>query len=564
MSVPSATATSPVGPSDGSVGDSALVSSARQGNGPQLSISSYLASFGWALHRSPPIPWPADVFAVANLVLDHTEAYRYAVSPPPGRRWPPESRWSAVVTAAARDWRRSLSSQGAGVLPAEVQRCWDVVLRNARLSLAGLRHHAEPELCEALLTLHAVADEVHRVLAVPVADEDSSFITRARRMLAECGTFSHLPASRIRVLPKTQLTTHGLTIRSFSRYLALSYEAIEIEWTTVTIGEGSWVEGRDFYTLLLPWPLVVDASAFRPVAGPLGMDPEAFGFFAYQPTRALAPSFLSNLIDAALDDAPRVDTVVLPESAIDRDEIGPIEDLLAERGVPSLVAGTRQPPEGGRMARNYLHFGLLTDEGWVHFEQDKHHRWCLDPAQIRQYHLTRALAPTRQWWEAIELPTRSVRIIDLGGGATTAAMICEDLARLDEVAAVLRRIGPNFVMALLLDGPQLAQRWACRYASVLADDPGCAVLTLTSLGMVRRSRPPGLPPSRTVAMWTDPTSGSTHLELERGASAMLTRSTIGSTTAWTADGRRHPASMPSSVLTGVRQLRSALPPRDRP
>jgi hypothetical protein len=102
--------------------------------------------------------------------------------------------------------------------------------------------------------------------------------------------------------------------------------------------------------------------------------------------------------------------------------------------------------------------------------------------------------------------TRSVRIIDTGGGATMAPLICEDLARLDEVADVLRRIGRSFVMALLLDGP-LAQRWACRSSSVLADDPGCAVRTLTSLGMTERSRPPGCAPARAVAMWSDPTAG---------------------------------------------------------
>jgi hypothetical protein len=155
------------------------------------------------------------------------------------------------------------------------------------------------------------------------------------------------------------------------------------------------------------------------------------------------------------------------------------------------------------------------------------------------------------------LSTRSVRIIDSGGGATLAPLICEDLARLDEVADVLRRIGPSFVLALLLDGPQLAQRWACRYASVLSEDPGCAVLTLSSLGMVKRARPPGCAPSRAVAMWSDPTSGAICLELGRGAGALLIRSTVRSTTAWTADGRRYPVGMPSSVLTGVSHLRPA-------
>jgi hypothetical protein len=521
-----------------------------------LTIGSYLATFGRPLDRIHLVTWPADVFAVANLLLDHSEAYRYAVSPPVGRRWPPAPGWAARVSAAVRDWLDALS-RGAESLPPDLREPWDVVVQHARLPLAGLRRGAQPKLCEALLTLHAVADEAHRVLAVPAAGERDAFGVRAGTMLAERGSLSHLDPDRIRVLPKSQLTNRGLTIRSFSRYVALSYEAVDLEWSMVDVGDGSWVEGRDFHLMLVPWPLVVDSSAFRPVDGPLDMDADAFGFFSYAPTRPLAPAFLASLIDAALDEAPRLDAVVLPEAAIDRDEIGPLEDLLAERGVPSLVAGTRQAAAAGQMARNYVHLGFLAPDGWVHYEQDKHHRWCLDPAQIRQYHLTRALAPTRRWWEAIELPTRSVRIIDSGGGATLAPLICEDLARLDEVADVLRRIGPSFVLALLLDGPQLAQRWACRYASVLSEDPGCAVLTLSSLGMVKRSRPPGCAPSRAVAMWSDPTSGAICLELGRGAGALLIRSTVRSTTAWTADGRRYPVGMPSSVLTGVSHLRPA-------
>jgi hypothetical protein len=524
--------------------------------GIELTVGSYLATFGCSVDRNHPVTWPADVFAVANLVLDHSEAYRYAVSPPVGRRWPPAPGWAAGVSAAADYWRDALA-WGSEVLPPGLRDSWDVVVQHARLPLAGLRRGGQPELCEALLTLHAVADEAHRVLAEPAAGGRDAFAARARTMLAERGSLSHLDRDRIRVLPKSQLTNRGLTIRSFSRYVALSYEAVDLEWNMVEVGDGSWVEGRDFHMMLVPWPLVVDSSAFRPVDGPLDMDPDAFGFFSYAPARPLAPALLASLIDAALEEAPRLDAVVLPEAAIDRDEIGPLEDLLAERGVPSLVAGTRQAAAGGQMARNYVHLGFLGPSGWVHYEQDKHHRWCLDPAQIRQYHLTRALPPTRRWWEAIELPTRSVRIIDTGGGATLAPLICEDLARLDEVADVLRRIGPSFVMALLLDGPQLSQRWACRYASVLSEDPGCAVLTLSSLGMVARSRPPGFPASRAVAMWSDPTSGTTCLELGRGAGALLTRSTVGPTTAWTADGRRYPVGMPSSVLTGVSHLRSA-------
>ena len=89
------------------------------------------------------------------------------------------------------------------------------------------------------------------------------------------------------------------------------------------------------------------------------------------------------------------------------------------------------------------------------------------PGAVRQYHLCGALDPAKLWWESIDLPVRTAQVVDVGGGATIAPLICEDLARLDEVADVLRRVGPSLVIALLLDGPQLPQRWPARYATCL-------------------------------------------------------------------------------------------------
>jgi len=64
-------------------------------------------------------------------------------------------------------------------------------------------------------------------------------------------------------------------------------------------------------------------------------------------------------------------------------------------------------------------------------------------------------------------------------GMSMATLICEDLARIDPVQTVIRAIGPNLVIALLMDGPQWQRRWSGRYATVLADDPGSAVLSVT-------------------------------------------------------------------------------------
>lgn len=516
-------------------------------------VGSYLASFAtgpaWLDGA-----WPPDVFALANLVLDATEAYRFAVAPPAGRRWPPSSGWVEDVTRAARAWRAAEGQAGGGA-PGFVRRELAEVARRLDEPLTTLRDGRDQQLCEAFLTLHAVADEACRGLAANEPASAGTFEARAWALLAERRSLSRIDPLRVRVTPKTHFSQRGMTVRSLSRYLALNYEPIEVNWERLELPPGTSRDRRHFNLLLLPWPLALTGEAFRPIVGPLEMDRQAFGFFEFAPTTPFDLELLADLLSAGQRTTKRIDALVLPEAAVEPSDVPSIERLLATWGVTFLIAGVRVVAPADRLGGNYVHLGVRTADGWVHFEQAKHHRWCLDPSQIRQYHLSRSLDPSRLWWEGIDLPVRSVQVIDVGGGATTAPLVCEDLARLDEVADVLRRIGPSLVVALLLDGPQLVQRWSCRYATILADDPGSAVLTLTALGMVARSRPPGRPPSRAVALWSDPTSGVRELHLARGATGMLLTTVVGSRTVWTADGRRHEDNTPQAVLAGVHQLR---------
>jgi hypothetical protein len=414
------------------------------------------------------------------------------------------------------------------------------------------------ELCEALLTLHALADEACRQLSAPTSgDPAGPFERQAWDLLERRGSLARIDPARIRITPKTHFATRGLTIRSFSRYLALNYEAVETSWWRVAPPRWQATAPTEFRLLLLPWPLHVTSDAFRPVASPLGnMDNDAFGFFEFDPRARLDLDLVERLLADARAGLGRVHGVVLPEDAVAADEVAPLEELLAEHGVIFLIAGVRQPAAPGRMGHNLVHMGARTRAGWDHFRQSKHHRWCLDESQIRQYHLSRRLDPTKVWWEAIDLPVRTAQIIDIGGGATIAPLVCEDLARLDEVADLLRRIGPSLVVSLLLDGPQLPQRWPCRYATILADEPGSAVLTLTALGMVARSRPPGVPRSRAVAVWCGPGSAVRPIALAPGAHGIVIDVALDAKTTWTADGRRHECNTPAVKLTGVHQLRS--------
>jgi hypothetical protein len=168
--------------------------------------------------------------------------------------------------------------------------------------------------------------------------------------------------------------------------------------------------------------------------------------------------------------------------------------------------------------------------------QNKHHRWSLDESQIYQYHLGGALHPKIRWWEAMEVPRRAVEFVEVAE-LTLACLVCEDLAQNDAIAELIRSVGPTIVIAVLLDGPQLNSRWAARYASVLADDPGSAVLTLTSFGMVQRSRPHGRDSSPIIALWKDPARGVREIPLEPGAQSVLLTVCMERTTRRSADGR---------------------------
>jgi predicted amidohydrolase len=519
-------------------------------------VASYFQAFSPAPSWGDLGAWPPDVFALTNLVLDHTEAYRFAVAPPAGRRWPPTADWEAHVVGGAEAWRQAAGHREKD-LPESVRRHWDRLVSQLDVPLAVIRSGQESAVWEDLLTLHAMADQAcHRLAAADPDATQAPFERRAWRLLTRHGSLSRIDPARVRITPKTHFASRGITIRSLSRYLALNYESVDVHWRRLPAASGSEVGMREYTILLVPWPLEIRSSAFRPVRGPLeNMDHSAFGFFSFEPEAPLHLERLARLVEAAQRHAPRIDAVVFPEASVPADLVNAIEKLLGGLGVVSVVAGVRDAPGATGLGRNYVHLGVCTSRGWQRFHQAKHHRWCLDPLQVRQYHLSGALDPHRSWWEAIDLPPRTVEIIDLGNGATSAPLVCEDLARMDEVADLLRRIGPTLVIALLLDGPQLPQRWPSRYATVLADEPGSAVLTLTSLGMALRSQPAGTRRSRVVAMWNDPTSGLRQIELARGASGILLRASAELKTVWTADGRRHERSTPSIALAEIHQLR---------
>jgi hypothetical protein len=287
--------------------------------------------------------------------------------------------------------------------------------------------------------------------------------------------------------------------------------------------------------LLLPWPLRERESDFRALEGSVQRrEKEPYGFFEFTPSEALDLDLLDRTLLAARDEVDSVDCVVLPESAVDESEIADLEALLDHHGVIYLQTGVRErSPESGTFGSNWLHIGVSPGlekgslefsspyEPWFQVRQNKHHRWSLDERQILQYHLGGALHPQILWWEAMHVPRLALQFVQVGEEVTIVSLVCEDLAQNDQVAEVTRAVGPTIVSTALLDGPQLTSRWAARYASLLAEDPGSAVLTLTSFGLAQRSQTARPDPSPVVALLKDSERGAREIPLKPGSHGVL-------------------------------------------
>jgi hypothetical protein len=517
------------------------------------------------------LDWPPDVFALTNVILARSEAFRFALSPI--QEWPPEGYpdWGRMVVEGGLRWA-GWAGDRRGPPPGLVGQEWAAVKERADMPLEDLAQGLDWRMCVALLTLHAMADEACAGLGVALDTSDADacvYRARGREMLVRTGSMARVDPRLVRVLPKVRTPPTGRP--AFSRYACVQRPGIAVRWHKMPARHrGTDLRSEYATLLLLPWPLEVKASDFRPVEGSvqrLSKDP--FGFFEFAPGEGLDLDLLDRVLVAARNEAKSVDVVCLPESAVEEGEIDELENLLYDHGVVSLVAGVRQQSPGPGMApQNWLHMGFnprfqkgasLPAEPsppWFHIRQRKHHRWSLDEAQIYQYHLGGVLHPHVRWWESMEVPRRAIEFVEVAE-LTLAALVCEDLAQNDDVAELIRSVGPTCVVTLLLDGPQLDSRWAARYASVLADDPGSAVMTLTSYGMVRRSRPRGLEASQVIALWKDPSTGVHEIPLEADAHAVLLTICMDRATRRSADGRIPVDNGTHAFDVAVHQLRAS-------
>jgi hypothetical protein len=515
------------------------------------------------------LEWPPDVFALTNVLLTRAEAFRYALSL---TSWPPSPFGDRAqgVDEAGRRWG-AWAEHRTGAIPDLVVEEWSVFREEAEVPLEQLADGDGRRVCEALLILHAIADEACAGLGIALDSphpEGSLYRARGRELLARTGSMARLDARLLRVLPKVITPPTGRP--AFSRYACVQGPGIDARWHKIPARHrGTDLRSEYATLLLLPWPLRVQASDFHPVGPVQRPTKDPYGFFQFAPAEGLDLDLLDRVLVAARQEAGSVDVVLLPESAVEEAEIDNLETLLDGHGVVTLVAGVRQTTrQPDQFPSNWLHMGfnprlekggLLPSEGrepWFHLRQNKHHRWSLDADQVEQYHLGAALHPHIRWWEAMDIPRKAIQFVEVAE-LVQAWLVCEDLAHHDDIAQLMRSVGPTVVLTVLLDGPQLTSRWTARYASVLADDPGSAVLTLTSYGMVERSRPHGREASRVIALWKDPTRGVREIPLEPGAHAVLLTVAMDRATRFSADGRWPIDNSTSCSAVAVHQVRAA-------
>jgi len=520
--------------------------------------------------------WPPDLFAVAATLVNLSGCYAQA-----------KYQYGLDDGAYDEAYRKHIRTIGARFAnrerpPRQVQNAWTRLVRSN-----GKIHAAVDERLDwwdDAMFLLAAADQA--CSGVGFAALSSSHVahtvfsesrkSRARELgiVKDEPWLPYMPHSLCRevsshelcVQPKTRTPQIGCTMRSLTHNLSLLPPIGEVKthWKYAVGSDDNSEEPLN--VLLVPFPYRVRGTSFkaRPTEEPA--DSPRAGFFDLDQTWLddVTPNavvrFIRGLIRRAEREVERVHAVVLPEAALKLEMAAYVAKTLGKQGIELFVSGA-VASHGDETPRNVTYSAIfkqrLVVASWI---QSKHHRWKLDQGQVSRYHLGHVLGKKKAWWERINVADRECHFYVFRHGASLAVLVCEDLARIDPVQTVVRAVGPNLVIALLMDGVQIEKRWPGRYATVLADDPGSAVLTLTSVGLIRRASMPSERDRRVIGLWKEPLGNAHELELPDGCHSLLLTISPSMEENVTADGRSDDGQTMKLSLTGIVGLRHGNPP----
>ncbi|CAK3009187.1 conserved hypothetical protein [Vibrio crassostreae] len=502
------------------------------------------------------LSWPPNVFLILYSIVEYTDKYRLLVSPQDHFMWDKNSQ--EKVTKLVSSWNSYIRFQqdNSGQLT-DV----DFLLKNSMNNIFNSDNfdHCIYNLmdngsfCESVFLLLLSIDKLFEKIDESVTENSLQSAILKRKISLRFNklkcekhnlddqNYANNKAMNGIVTLKYNVPQSGLTINNLTQNLTFIKPAVKYKSVVNKFEKGKHNKNK-YNILFIPWPFEVKEEYFKPtnqVNEDSGID-DYFGFFDYQPAEQLKPVQFLSLILSSLQRVGDIDLIVLPECALSEKQFFAFKDLLFEifgEKAPSLLSGVFGKNDNAGMNSALLAF---IDEGGQTFDilrQEKHHRWFLDRNQLRNYNLSLALDPGKKWWENISIGRRHLTTLKTTDGVRLCPLICEDLARQEPVAQAVRSVGPNLVISLLLDGPQISPRWPGKYAAVLSDDPGSSVLSVTALGMTKRATGLGHDPSSEVALWSEPNKGSETLKVSSSQGGLVIELELEPTKMWSIDGK---------------------------
>lgn len=507
--------------------------------------------------------WPPDLFAVCAFLLERSGTYQNVN---PGNAAPtglPTPSSLTTVTPSltkeehdnlitlAEEWHANIRT-----VPMGVQTLWDSLLRNAE----KIPFHARlnigadiPDWVMSAYKLMIIADEVSAdtgylhntdgtssppTVASLVALMEANWRVIGRKLATNVNADHRTPKptfsitmrasmDMLAVLPKSRTAQVGATLRTFSKHLALLPPVTRINTVWQRFATAGCDDNEELNLLLIPLPYQIDIDWWE--ATPIEMDgPIKWGQFKLHQRwlDGLTANQLCSFVNLLTKKSgKKIHGVVFPEYALTTQLHFELTEQLAKTNhdIEFVISGASNNCED--VPGN---FALVSNIYWPggdrskpanieHISQSKHHRWRIDPRQNAAYGLTGKLKDDADWWETMALNRRQIYAHAFRNKSSFTVLICEDLARTDPCHETIRSIGPNIVIALLMDNVQIAKRWPAYYSLGLAEDPGSSVLTLTSRGLIQRAQDektkqaevfgtPARPANWSVAMWRDGSS----------------------------------------------------------
>lgn len=523
---------------------------------PKVSIRGY-TSFKFEVGFSTPyiknfnelLSWPPNIFIILYSIIEYTDKYRILVSPQGHFRW--GDSHIAECNNMVSSWKSYLSSQ---ITPNQeiidvnsiLKSNLDVVFSKKNFNVCIYDLMNRQDFCESIFKLTIAIDKLFGKSESGITHhevEDSLLIRDIFRLGSPEKMNQNIADNEAKtgvIARKYNIPQSGLTINNLAQNLTFIKPAVKYFKHTNKVIKNKHSKNH-YNVLVIPWPFEVRDDDFSPANNVLtdNMD-DFFDFFDYQPQDIFKPSHFLSFILSAIRRVGVLDLIVFPECSLSERQFDRFKRILYDifgKNAPSLLSGVYGKNESFGKNSAVLAFIGEGLQGFDSIIQEKHHRWFLDRNQLRNYNLAATLNPGKKWWENIEVGRRKLTTLETSDGVILCPLVCEDLARQEPVAQAVRSIGPNLVISLLLDGPQISPRWPGKYAAVLSDDPGCSVLSVTALGMTQRATGLGHPPSKEVALWSEPGKGSETLQVSSTSGALVLELELEETKMWSLDGR---------------------------